>query len=89
MDRRPWGRIESPEGEGSLDLVIVNPGEEIPLHYHEKMLEVHVILNGKDKGKVNVLKPGNAHSYKNDGQEELKILCLCVPPFNDKKDVKK
>jgi mannose-6-phosphate isomerase-like protein (cupin superfamily) len=92
----PFGKIqifESNDKFGS-SVLLINPGKEIGKHYHKKTTEIEVILegeivcNGKVQkvGKINIWRPNQLHSYKNESNSVVKILCITIPPY-DPKDV--
>lgn len=92
----PFGKVqlfESNDQFGS-SILIIEPGKEITKHYHKRIKEIEVILEGKvvcdnkiqKPGQVNVWAVNQAHSYKNASQAVVKILCITVPPY-DPKDV--
>ena len=92
----PFGKVqvfESNDKFGS-SILIVEPGKEITRHYHKKMKEVEVILEGEivcgDKiqkpGDVNIWEINQVHGYKNKSNSVVKILCITIPPY-DPEDV--
>ena len=62
-------------------------------HYHIKAEEIYFILEGKGKMKIEnefcdvvsgdaiAILPGKHHKIWNVGENVLKILCCCAPPY--------
>ena len=82
----------------SLNTVVIKPGNTVkPAHAHPKMEELIYIISGKGKvyidghvdevraGTVVLFKPGSIHMVRNDGEENMKIICVFIPPatFDD------
>ncbi len=69
-------------------------GKQTFLHIHKKSEEVYYILYGKGiltlgdrelyvkSGDVILIPPKTVHNIKNTGDTELKILCICSPPYS-------
>jgi mannose-6-phosphate isomerase-like protein (cupin superfamily) len=78
----------------SLAEAIIPPGKQTLLHRHHNSEELyHVIAGhgvmqlGEEKfgirvGDTIVIPPGTAHAVENYGNEPLKILCCCSPPYS-------
>ncbi len=78
----------------SLAEAIVKPNEETFLHIHKTSEEIYHITEGKGvmqlgdktfevkKGDSILIPPKTPHKIKNNSQEELKILCICSPPYS-------
>jgi mannose-6-phosphate isomerase-like protein (cupin superfamily) len=78
----------------SLAEAIVKPNEETFLHIHKTSEEIYHITNGKGimrlgdktfevkKGDSIFIPPNTPHKIKNTSEEELKILCICSPPYS-------
>ncbi len=92
----PFGKVqifESNDKFGS-SILLVEPGKEITKHYHKKMKEIEVILEGEvicgDKiqksGDINIWEINQVHGYKNESTSIVKILCITIPPY-DPEDV--
>ena len=96
----PFGHVEVYGGNGSFSasVLVIYPGKEIPAEYHEKMTEIEFVLEGElefrgkkiRKGDLNIYKPGQVHGYKNNTNENARILCITIPPYdpNDVFEVK-
>jgi len=78
----------------SLAEAIVPVGEKTQLHRHLKSEEIYHITAGKglmqlgeerftiQAGDTIAIKPGTSHAVENTGNEPLKILCCCAPPYS-------
>ena len=78
----------------SLAEAIVYPGQETVLHKHVRSEELYYITAGSGlmtlgdaKFEVCVgdtigIVPGTPHCIQNSGNEPLKILCCCSPPYS-------
>ncbi|MEE8388351.1 MAG: cupin domain-containing protein [Acidiferrobacterales bacterium] len=78
----------------SLAEATVLAGAKTKLHQHQKTEELYHIVAGEgwmtlgDKhfrvtqGDTVCIEPGTPHRIENRGQEELKILCCCTPPYD-------
>ncbi len=92
----PFGHVEIFGGndEFNSSILVIYPGKEIPAEFHKKMTEFEMILEGElefrgkilKKGDCQVRKPGEVHGYKNNSEREARVLCITIPPF-DEKDV--
>jgi mannose-6-phosphate isomerase-like protein (cupin superfamily) len=63
-------------------------------HYHRGAEEIYFVLKGQGKmevdGETSFLKPGDSvlipagawHELENNGTSELRILCMCAPPYS-------
>lgn len=77
----------------SLAEAIVPPGGSTAEHYHPRTEELYYILKGSGRIKVGAevrpvqpgdaiaLPPGTPHKLWNTGDEELVLLCCCVPAY--------
>jgi len=88
----PFGKVqvlESTDKFGS-SILLIEPGKEIPKEFHKKMKEIEVILEGEvicngkiqKPGDVNIWKINQVHSYKNESNSAVKILCITIPPYD-------
>jgi mannose-6-phosphate isomerase-like protein (cupin superfamily) len=77
----------------SLAEAIVLPGQSTLLHRHVETEEFYHITAGeglmrlgdqefsvKSGDTVNIA-PGTMHQIRNTGEGELKLLCMCAPPY--------
>jgi mannose-6-phosphate isomerase-like protein (cupin superfamily) len=87
-----------PERDGSRNVsvaeAVIEPGQTTRAHYHQAADEVYYVLSGKGIVRVGenaaavavgvcVLIPaGQVHSATCDGDEALRILCICSPPYS-------
>ncbi|MDX6467338.1 MAG: hypothetical protein QOI27_2378 [Gaiellaceae bacterium] len=63
-------------------------------HYHRVSEEIYFVTKGQGKmevdGETSYLKPGDSvlipagawHQLENNGTSELRILCMCAPPYS-------
>jgi len=77
----------------SLAEAIVPPGQTTHLHRHINTEEFYHITAGEGRmrledrdftvkaGDTVNIPPGTMHEIENTGEGELKILCMCVPPY--------
>jgi mannose-6-phosphate isomerase-like protein (cupin superfamily) len=73
-----------------VDYMTIPPGTEFGLHVHDGSEELYVILKGTgtalldgteravNPGDCLMLRNGGAHGLRNDGQDPLELLCVCV-----------
>ncbi len=78
----------------SLAEAIVAVGKETLLHKHMKTEELYHVLSGAglmylggweftvNSGDTVLIELGLPHKIKNTGNEPLKILCACCPPYS-------
>ena len=78
----------------SLAEATVPPGVKTLLHRHHKTEEIYHITAGTGSmtlgqeifnvspGDTIAIPPGTAHSIKNTGNKDLKILCCCAPAYS-------
>ena len=78
----------------SLAEAIVLPQKSTLLHCHESSEEIYFISSGtgtmtlgNEKKKVKsgdsiLIPPGTNHKIENTGNDMLKILCCCTPPYS-------
>jgi mannose-6-phosphate isomerase-like protein (cupin superfamily) len=87
-----------PEVQGnsnqSLAEATIAPGTATALHRHEKTEELYHFTAGKGRvtvgkqafqvsiGDTVCIPPGTLHSLENSGNEPLKLLCCCAPPYS-------
>jgi quercetin dioxygenase-like cupin family protein len=77
----------------SVNVVVINPGNTVkPAHAHTNKEELIYITSGKGKvfidgsvyeirqGTSVLFKPGSVHMVRNDGEEDMKIVCVFSPP---------
>ncbi len=77
----------------SLAESIVSPGQSTKLHRHHRSEELYHITAGQglmmlseemfdvSVGDTVCIPPGTPHSIENIGDDDLKILCCCSPPY--------
>lgn len=78
----------------SLAEAIVPAGTTTRLHLHQQSEELYHITAGKgvmqlgdeqfavSVGDTILIPPATPHAITNSGNEELKILCCCAPPYS-------
>ncbi|MDX9739660.1 MAG: cupin domain-containing protein [Gammaproteobacteria bacterium] len=79
----------------SLAEAIVPPGNRTLPHRHERSEEIYHFLSGSGimelgdrsfrvtSGDTVCIAPGKPHALLNDGEDELRLLCCCAPPYSD------
>ena len=77
----------------SVAEAVIQPGERTRLHRHAESDEIYYVLEGKGvltlgeklyslKARSCVFLPaGSVHAVRCDGDEALRILCICAPPY--------
>ena len=78
----------------SLAEATVAPGQATAAHYHLVAEEIYYILNGQGAmfleearqdvvpGDAILIPPGQRHSIRNTGKEDLVFLCCCAPGYS-------
>jgi len=78
----------------SLAEATLEPSQVTERHYHRATEEIYVVLKGSGElevdGERRHVRPGEAaliprgawHTIENDGNSELRFLCICVPPYS-------
>jgi mannose-6-phosphate isomerase-like protein (cupin superfamily) len=79
----------------SLAEATVPPGGETEEHYHRASEEIYLFTHGSGRlrlgdeesevtvGDTVVIAPGTAHKLWSTGDEPLRLLCCCSPPYSD------
>ena len=79
----------------SLAEATLAPGQATQRHYHAATEEIYVVLAGggemEVEGDRRRVRPGDAmlipagarHQIRTEGDEELRFLCCCAPPYSD------
>ena len=82
------GTVNQSLAEASLE-----PGQATERHYHAETEEIYFVLEGEGeleldgaRGRVRQgdgvpIAPGAWHQLRNVGDETLRILCCCAPPY--------
>ena len=83
-DDLPEGRIQM------INWAKIPKGKSFKSHYHEKMIEVFIIINGKVKAEINkeevilekgdmvVAKEGQVHTFENISDEDVNYFAIGV-----------
>lgn len=91
----PWGEliIVGTTKELSVGVDIISPGStpDEPGTYLKKDVAMYYVIDGKGlfqnrsikKGDLIKIKVGQKMFLKNNSQENLKILCVYLPPYNE------
>ncbi len=86
----PTGNAENQ----SLAEATVPPGGETEEHYHRASEEIYLFTHGSGRlrlgdeesdvsaGDTVVIAPGTRHKLWNTGDEPLRLLCCCSPPYS-------
>jgi mannose-6-phosphate isomerase-like protein (cupin superfamily) len=83
------------DGPGAMSFAeaVVPPDAETIAHAHETFEEIYFVLGGGGRmrlgdeefhvapGEAIRILPGVVHSLKNQGFEDLVVLCCCSPPY--------
>ena len=79
----------------SLAEATVPAGGETDEHYHRASEEIYLFTHGSGRlrlgdeesevaaGDTVVIAPGTPHKLWNTGDEPLRLLCCCSPPYSD------
>ncbi len=82
------------QGRQSLAEAIVLPGNRTRAHRHHLSEEIYHFLAGSGimelgdrsfritAGDTVRIPPGTPHALLNDGDNELRLLCCCAPPYS-------
>jgi mannose-6-phosphate isomerase-like protein (cupin superfamily) len=83
----------SPVKGFSVAEAIVGKGQETDAHIHHRSQEIYYLLEGAGtmhlgestlkvkKGDAILIPPGTLHNVKADEGREIRILCICYPPY--------
>ena len=78
----------------SLAEAVVAPGTSTRLHRHRLSEEIYYVTGGEGcmqlgaesfsvkAGDVVCIPPGEPHCLTNTGEDELRVLCACAPPYS-------
>lgn len=92
--REVAGRASLPSENQSLAEATVPVGAETQAHFHRTSEELYLFTQGMGRIRVGdeereiragdcvVLPPGTEHKLWNTGDEDLKLLCCCAPPYS-------
>ncbi len=77
----------------SLAEARLQPGQSTEEHYHAKAEEIYYITHGAGRMRIDAelreirtgdaiaIPPGKRHKLWNTGDEPLRLLCCCAPPY--------
>ena len=93
---REWaGPVSAPAVNQSLAEASVPPGGATTEHFHRTTEELYLITAGTGRlrigdeerevnvGDCAVIPPGAKHKIWNTGDDVLRIVCACAPPYSD------
>jgi mannose-6-phosphate isomerase-like protein (cupin superfamily) len=84
----------SPVEGFSVAEALVEAGQVTEAHVHRKSQEIYYVLEGRgtlrlgdealsvSPGDAVLIPPGTPHNIQNTGAGELRILCICSPPYS-------
>ena len=84
----------SPVKDVSVAEALVEPGRVTELHRHQRSQEIYYILEGEGEVRIGneefrvkrhdaiLIPSGTPHCVKNNGRSELRMLCVCSPPYS-------
>jgi len=97
LDGSLISELVRPERGGSRNVSVavgvIEPGERTRPHRHTESDEVYYVLSGKGvvtlgekcyavgPGSCVLTPAGHVHSVRCTGNEALRILCICAPPY--------
>ena len=88
------GRVSLPSRRQSLAEATIPPGGATDEHYHPVAEEVYFFQAGRGRVKLGdeqhdvqpgacvLIPPGVVHKLFNTGEEPLRLLCSCAPPWS-------
>ncbi len=91
---REWISPGPAGGNQSLAEARIAPGQETVAHYHRVSEELYLVTAGRgvlrlgaeelplEAGDCALIPPGEVHSLRNAGAEELVVVCACAPPYS-------
>ena len=94
MIRELYHPASSPVRGFSVAEALIKPGQDTEAHRHILSQEIYYVLEGNGEmhigeetsevaaGDAIFIKPGELHNIKNLGAGELRILCVCCPPYS-------
>src|SRR4051812_15897026 len=97
---REWaGPVSAPARNQSLAEATVPVGGATTAHYHRLTEELYLVTAGAgllaidgegrpgSAGDCAVIPPGATHKLFNTGEEPLRVVCACAPPYSDEDTV--
>lgn len=87
------GQVSLPAVNQSLAEATIPPGGATTAHFHPVAEELYFLTQGTGRlrlgaeergvraGDCIVIPPGVEHKLTNTGDEELRLLCCCAPPY--------
>ena len=93
---REWaGRVSAPARNQSLAEATIPVGGATTAHLHRMSEELYLVSAGRGRlviegaerfiepGDCALIPPGTSHKLFNVGEEPLRIVCACSPPYSD------
>ena len=93
---REWaGPVSAPAVNQSLAEATIPPGGATTAHYHRRTEELYLVTAGRGRLRIDnderdvtvgdcaLIPPGAEHKLWNTGDEPLRIVCACAPPYSD------
>jgi mannose-6-phosphate isomerase-like protein (cupin superfamily) len=97
---REWaGRVSAPARKQSLAEATIPVGGATTEHLHRESEELYLVSAGRgrllidgeertiEQGDCALIAPGARHKVFNVGEEPLRIVCACSPPYSDEDTV--
>ena len=93
---REWaGPVSAPARNQSLAEATIPVGGATTEHYHRRSEELYLVTAGRGRliidgeerivaeGDCALIEPGARHKVLNVGEEALRLVCACSPPYSD------
>lgn len=73
---------------GSCNILYIRPGGKCQKHFHKRAIEIEYVYKGScqthKKGQILIHKKNELHELINDSKDELVVICLKIPPYDEK-----
>ena len=73
---------------GSCNILYIRPGVKIQKHFHKQAIEIEYVYQGScqthKQGQVLIHRQNESHELINDSKDELVVICLKIPPYDEK-----
>ena len=93
---REWaGRVSAPARNQSLAEATIPVGGATTAHLHRASEELYLVSAGRgrlvlgaeervlEQGDCALIPPGTRHKLFNTGEEPLRVICACSPPYSE------